>query len=246
MVQTRRGGQPAAATQPVDDKENQSPPADRKFQAAPTKKRKSDANTDPDHAADFGGKQKTNKMAKDQIDEASSARPRLTTPDLEFDYDRSKLRDSRRTPGRRKRPRYEKLDIPRDVLAWLKATREIPKPQKPKGHVTAAQKEKLEEEETLMNPLAFSHDIYKCLAKGREGGPTYHGAGFELEYDKVFESIHGYCDSDTIVRNMESALDRMVKESSAIYKLFFVDLKWKKKAKYEYAPILFYITDQVS
>jgi len=165
---------------------------------------------------------------------------------LEFDYDRSKLRDPRSTPGRTTRPRYEELDIPEHIFARLKATREIPEPQKPKGRLTAAQKEKLEEEETLMNPLAFSHDMYTYLAKGREGSPTYDGAGFKLDYDKVFESIHGYCDRDTTVRVMESILDRMEKERSAIYKLFFVGLKWKKKAKYEYAHVLFYIADQVS
>ena len=34
-------------------------------------------------------------------------KPRLTTPDLEYDYDRSQLRDPRPTPGRRARPRWD-------------------------------------------------------------------------------------------------------------------------------------------
>lgn len=71
-------------------------------------------------------------------------KPRLTTPDLEFDYDRSQLRDPRPTPGRKVRPRYEQHDMPAEVMNRLRATRTIPGPSpKPKGRLTNAVKNEM-------------------------------------------------------------------------------------------------------
>lgn len=45
---------------------------------------------------------------------------------------------------------------------------------------------------------------------------------------------------------MEKSLKRMDMERSAIYTLFFIDLKWYKKVEYESEHVLFYLMDQVS
>ena len=57
-------------------------------------------------------------------------KPRLMTPDLEYDYDRSKLRDPRPTPGRRARPRWDDISAPQEIKNWVSDSFYIPKPTK--------------------------------------------------------------------------------------------------------------------
>lgn len=67
-----------------------------------------DANTSPP----TWKKAKKSTKSNNETSEENQPKPRLTTPDLEFDYDRSQLRDQRPTPGRKARPRYDCFSIP--------------------------------------------------------------------------------------------------------------------------------------
>ncbi|KAI5212166.1 hypothetical protein AUEXF2481DRAFT_282 [Aureobasidium subglaciale EXF-2481] len=117
-------------------------------------------------------------------DKPKEGKPRLTTPDIEFDYDRSKLRDPRLTPGRVRRPQYTDMEFPEDLKKKFETEYEIPKPEKPPGRLNAFQKNALYCEEAKMNPLAFSHDKQIMEGKGPDGSPTYDQAGFEIDYEK--------------------------------------------------------------
>jgi hypothetical protein len=152
-----------------------------------------------------------------------STKPRLATPDLEFDYDRTQLRDPRPTPGRSARPRYGSMDIPDDLKAQLEATREIPgPPPKPKGRLNNVMKNEMFVAEARQNPLKTFHDLHRCYDKGRAGSPTHDRAGFELDYDKVADWMKPQVyNKKRMVSGMERAVDRRAREEEAIYALFF-------------------------
>jgi hypothetical protein len=154
-----------------------------------------------------------------------SRKVRLSTPDLEFDYDRSQLRDPRPTPGRKARPRYEEREIPQDLKAHLDLTRYVPKPEKPPGRLNRSQKDQLFVEAARMDPQDTFYSIYKCHDKGREGSPTYDSAGFELDYDKVAEwrKPRAYKKS-RMVRGMERNLNQAEKEQKLMFELFFEEM----------------------
>ncbi|KAI0530289.1 hypothetical protein GGR58DRAFT_524768 [Xylaria digitata] len=96
-------------------------------------------------------------------------RPRLTTPDLEFDYDQSRLRDPRPTPGRVRRPRLRESEVSEE----FKQRFFIPKPERPKGRLNAYQKDLLYQEQSFLDPLQTFHDLHVCHRKGPYGQPTY-------------------------------------------------------------------------
>ena len=189
---------------------------------------------------------KTPKTSKDIEDEPQDAhvkpeakpqaKPRLTTPDLEFDYDRSQLRDPRPTPGRVSRPRR----LQRDLTEEWKQQFEIPKPVKPKGRLSSLQKDKLFEEATLLDPSAIFHDLYVCHRKGPHGSPTYDAAGFALDWHKVdnWRKPKPY-NKRAVVRGMERAVTRAMGEQEQMYKIFFTNGEAPKEAEN-------YMKDQVS
>ncbi|KAF2992979.1 hypothetical protein E8E13_000109 [Curvularia kusanoi] len=182
-----------------------------------------------------------------------SAKPRLSTPDLEFDFDRSLLRDPRPTPGRVARPRYDELHIPNDILTHLKKTRVFPKVTKPKGRLSEAQNDAFEIEQALANPLDFSHAMYKCLSKGREGSPTVDEAGFVMDYDKVYAAMNGSfpergsMEWDSNYEDYEQMLDDDEREEKEFLKAFLIDpAKLKKRHDLNPGNVIFYMKDQVS
>lgn len=145
--------------------------------------------------------------------------PRLTTPDLEFDWDRSKLKDPRPTPGRERRPRYGSFDIPDELAA-----RRPPSPEKPKGRLNAMQKDALYKEKARKDPAATFHDLYVCYDKGPNGSPTYDNAGFRLDYDKVvdwFKPVQ--YNKSRMIKGMDRALARGESLDQHITKVFFED-----------------------
>jgi hypothetical protein len=153
---------------------------------------------------------------------------RLSTSDLEFDYDRSQLRDPRPTPGRKARPRYEETDVPRDLKTHLELTRYIPKPEKPPGRLNRFQKNQLYIDEARMNPYHAFHSLYVCHDKGREGSPTYDSAGFELDYAKVAEWMNPRAyNKEKMVRGMERAVANAESEETQMSKLFFEEVPTK-------------------
>ncbi|KAF2009403.1 hypothetical protein BU24DRAFT_497048 [Aaosphaeria arxii CBS 175.79] len=153
-------------------------------------------------------------------------KPRLRTPDIEYNYDRSKLRDQRATPGRVKRPRYEDMNIPDDVLGYFELNFTIPKEEKPKGRTNARQENELFKRNALLNPLTTFHDLYRCHEKGRQGSPTYDGAGYQLDWEKVNRWMKPQAyNKDRMVRNMDKALDKSEKEEALLFRVFFKDKK---------------------
>ncbi|KAK9781549.1 hypothetical protein SCAR479_01420 [Seiridium cardinale] len=164
-------------------------------------------------------KKSVSKPEEDKADNIEP-KPRLTTPDLEFDYDRSQLRDPRPTPGRVKRPRMSYASE-----EW-KSQFSIPKPEKPKGRLSRAQKDELDKQERLMDPSATFHHLYVCHRKGRDGSPTYDEAGFQLDWEKVNDWFkpRPYSRSSA-VRGMEGRLKRDEAERRTMFDIFFVDGK---------------------
>lgn len=171
---------------------------------------------------------------------------RLTTPDIEFDYDRSQLRDPRATPGRSRRPRHTEHDIPETEKQELLTRFYIAEAPKPKGRLNASQKDALFTQNSLLNPLAVFHDSNICLKKGPSGSPTYDSAGFLLDWRKVDDSCNpkrSYTKS-SVVNGMERAIDKAQKEEKQIFQTFFVDGK-PPKAKIDH-QVKNYVKDQIS
>ncbi|KAM0820158.1 hypothetical protein AB5N19_05977 [Seiridium cardinale] len=182
-------------------------------------------------------KKSVSKPEEDKADNIEP-KPRLTTPDLEFDYDRSQLRDPRPTPGRVKRPRMSYASE-----EW-KSQFSIPKPEKPKGRLSRAQKDELDKQERLMDPSATFHHLYVCHRKGRDGSPTYDEAGFQLDWEKVNDWFkpRPYSRSSA-VRGMEGRLKRGEAERRTMFDIFFVD--GKAPATHD-ADVTNYMRDYVS
>ncbi|KAI2466899.1 hypothetical protein F4781DRAFT_331710 [Annulohypoxylon bovei var. microspora] len=171
---------------------------------------------------------------------AEEQKPRLTTPDLEFDYDRSQLRDPRPTPGRVTRPRRDRYDMPEG----FKERFFIPQPEKPKGRLNAFFKNKLSKEASLLDPSDPYHDEEVCLRKGRGGSPTYDSAGFELDRSKVerMRQPQAY-NKSRIVKGMEKTLAKGERDSRSMNEIFFVDGK-EPDTKNVYVDL--YLKDHVS
>ncbi|KAI1654497.1 hypothetical protein F4813DRAFT_210290 [Daldinia decipiens] len=167
-------------------------------------------------------------------------KPRLTTPDLEFDYDRSQLRDPRPTPGRVRRPRRDCFDIPEG----FKERFYIPEPEKLKGRLNAADKADLFEQKCFLDPSEAFHDLQICHKKGREGSPTYDAAGFQLDWEMVDASMHlpSYTKSGAL-RRMEKAVDKRKREEREMFDIFFVD---GKAPEVHPTNVIGYLQDQVS
>lgn len=162
----------------------------------------------------------------DRSEHEPKQKPRLTTPDLEFDYDRSQLRDPRPTPGRKARPRYNRFDIDEDpsLKAHIENDFTIPQPEKPKGRLNAFIKNDLFQQESLMNPAITFHDLFVCYKKGPRGSPTYDIGGFQLDYDKVCEwkKPRSY-NKRSMVNGMQRAVEAGRSQEEQIAALFFTD-----------------------
>ncbi|KAK7931557.1 hypothetical protein PG985_002269 [Apiospora marii] len=179
------------------------------------------------------------------VNAAETARQqRLTTPDLEFDYDRSQLRDPRPTPGRVKRPRHDEYSLPKSEREKYRP----PPPAKPKGRLNASQRSQLYKEEAIHDSAALYHDMYVCLSKGRRGSPTYDTAGFELDYDKVFRTLapRAY-NKRRIVKGMGDYLATAETFDSRMFDIFFEEGDEVMEKKKWVAPVFTnYVKDKIS
>ncbi|KAI1173323.1 hypothetical protein F4777DRAFT_457362 [Nemania sp. FL0916] len=206
-------------------------------------KRKSTDESDTNAASTSAASRKRTKAAKSTASDApqEDQRPRLTTPDLEFDYDRTQLRDPRPTPGRVRRPRLEFEEITEE----FKKQFFIPQPERPKGRLNASQKAKFDEEKTLLDPSETFHDTYVCLKKGPRGQATYDSAGFRLDYKKVAETMRPQAyNKSRIVKGMEDALDRAEREEKELIECFFV--KGDVPGYYQRSQVGDYAKDHIS
>ncbi|KAI5248604.1 hypothetical protein E4T43_01249 [Aureobasidium subglaciale] len=177
-------------------------------------------------------------------DKPKGGKPRLTTPDIEFDYDRSQLRDPRPTPGRVRRPKYTDMECPEDLKKKFETEYEIPKPEKPPGRLNAFQKNALYCEEAKMNPFAFSHDKQIMEEKGPDGSPTYDQAGFEIDYEKYINGTSRTYNKKSMIRNMDKAVDKAKSEEEQIFDLFFLPNEKPDEDRARWVKD--YIKDQVS
>ncbi|KAK8085365.1 hypothetical protein PG997_006636 [Apiospora hydei] len=129
----------------------------------------------------------------------SAQQQRPTTPDLEFDYDRSQLRDPWPTPGRVKRPRYEGRDLTESERARFKP----PPPPKPKGRLDSFQKNALYREEGFRDPTHTSHHLY-------------------LDYDKVDKWMKPQAyNKRRMVKGMEKRVSAAQEFDSRMLDMFF-------------------------
>lgn len=187
------------------------------------------------------------KKAKDEEDgdTKETKKQRLTSPELEFDYDRSQLRDPRPTPGRNRRPQYDDIDIPEDLKIDLFKRFYVPKPEKPKGRLNAFQKDELHRQEGLLDPLASFHDLYVCHKKGREGSPSYDKAGFQYDWHKVDKWMQPQAYSKSRMMNsMDRALAKDDRDNTEICKAFFkTDVAPKATAAMDYMD---HVKDHIS
>lgn len=176
-------------------------------------------------------------------------KPRLTTPDIEFDFDRSQLRDPRPTPGRVTRPRHGSIELKHedvDVLNRFRSDYHVPKPEKPKGRLNALQKDELYGQEALADPLKTFHFLHVCYAKGRDGLPTCDEAGFQLDFDKVANWMRPESYSKSKVMNrMDRALEKGATEDEQICEAFFVDGKAPHDPNHTHM-ILYIVKDLIS
>ncbi|KAI0109521.1 hypothetical protein GGR51DRAFT_569818 [Nemania sp. FL0031] len=183
-------------------------------------KRKS---TDPELATKAAGgkKAKTSEPAElEALEEEEVQRPRLTTPDLEFDYDRSQLRDARPTPGRVRRPRLEGSEVTEE----FKRQFTIPEPKIRKDISRAARERLLYAERALPDPTEMFHDLHRCHKEGPRGHPTYDSAGFELDYNKVADWMRPQPYSRSrVVGGMNKRLARGEREQREVFDIFFVE-----------------------
>ncbi|KAJ0125339.1 hypothetical protein J7T55_006685 [Diaporthe amygdali] len=241
MVRTRQGTAVPARGSVSDNSTPKEPKPAKKRGASDrepqqqgrAKKRKSS----PGPSQDASGPSET-REAEDQ-----QHLPRLTTPDLEFDWDRSKLKDPRQTPGRERRPRYDTYDIPAELAA-----RRPPSPEKPKGRLNAIQKDKLFDEKTRRDPAESFHDLYKCRDKGPNGSPTYDSAGFRLDYEKVmnwFKPVR--YNKSRMINGMDRAVARGQSLNDHMMQAFFEeDLVTVKEISKENVFVLDLVKDSIS
>lgn len=233
MVRTRQGARTSNGGGTSDNS------TARELKQAPAKKR----GASDSKAQEQGPAKKRKSSPKPSNDNPGSSEPqeaeeqqplpRLTTPDLEFDWDRSKLKDPRPTPGRERRPRYDEHDIPSELAA-----RRPPSPEKPKGRLNAIQKDILYKEKTRNDPAAFSHDLYVCYDRGPNGPPTYNTAGFRLDYDKVVEWFKPVpYNKQRMLKGMERRVAKAKTLDEHTFQAFFEDFE-EDKEKISGNPIL--------
>ncbi|KAM0544334.1 hypothetical protein ACHAPJ_011870 [Fusarium lateritium] len=139
------------------------------------------------------------------LDLPNDQRPRLTSPDLEFDFDHSQIRDPWATPGRVRRPRYEDRELSEEFMSRFQTS-----------------KDKNDRD----YPAYVFYDLHQCHKKGPNGSPTYDSAGFQLDYNKVKKWMKPVSyNKKRMVNSMERSLKRSEEEQKVMYDIFFVDGK---------------------
>ncbi|KAF2665947.1 hypothetical protein BT63DRAFT_427736 [Microthyrium microscopicum] len=128
----------------------------------------------------------------------------LTQADLEFDYDRNRMRDRRLSPGRVNRPRHGDWDLTHD----FKSKFSIPQPSLPSSSgdlsgdkqksARSFPQEDFYDYLKYVDPAHHNYDLYACHRKGRDGSPSYDNAGYQLDWEKV----DGWMKSDKKVSEM--------------------------------------------
>lgn len=115
---------------------------------------------------------------------------------------------------------------------------------KPPGRLSRYQKDELSREESRLNPLMSSHDLYHCYDKGPQGSPTYDEAGFQLDYDKVAQWMKPQAyNKKRIMRGGQRSLARQQSDQEQMFRLFFQEIP---KDNGMWITIKDYVKDYVS
>ncbi|KAI1075996.1 hypothetical protein F5B20DRAFT_345164 [Whalleya microplaca] len=220
-------------------------PGDASAQAereAPRGRKRLSTDNESSDTSSRGKKARKSEPTEEALVADEERKPRLTTPDLEFDYDRSQLRDPRLTPGRVRRPRRQGSA---EVSEEFKQQFYIPKPETPMGRLSSIQKDELDKKETLLDPSNYFHDLHVCHKKGRNGSPTYDSGGFPLDWNKVDQWMKPQAYSRSrAVKGMGRALAKGQSERDQMFNIFFADDK--RPGGFESSNVANYMKDQVS
>ncbi|KAF2665951.1 hypothetical protein BT63DRAFT_44740 [Microthyrium microscopicum] len=172
----------------------------------------------------ISGRKKATSKTKPDVQIAKETKPHLTTPDLEFDYNRSQLRDPRATPGREARPRYDEHDLENMGLTdSYKARFDIPEPLK-LGEILPFQSQwdATFRKKSLSSPYYDCHHLYICHKKGPNGSPTYDEGGFQVDWKKVdkWTKPRAY-NKNRIVNESRDYMDTEFEERQKMFEIFF-------------------------
>jgi len=177
---------------------------------------------------------------------ASTKKPRNPSRrDLEFDWDRTQLRDPRLTPGRVLPPRREEKDLTEEEKAFFKG----PPPAWVLGktRLSRADKDKIYEEEIRNNIAHPFHELHVCYEKGPNGSPTYDQSGFQLDYFKVAEWMKPKRINKNRAQRMrkqEKYTKKRADDLDRMNALFFLGGQGPSKGENSYVELL--IKDKVS
>ncbi|KAF2665950.1 hypothetical protein BT63DRAFT_458315 [Microthyrium microscopicum] len=144
------------------------------------------------------------------------AKPELTLADLEFDYDRTKMRDPRPSPGRVNRPRRGNWDMTEEFRSQFY----VPIPTDPPGQLEPPQEGLSEHQQAqlksrqqcergrqtaLLDPADDDYGIRYCHEKGREGSPCYDNAGYQYDWELVDDYVMRFQPKTNAARMAEMA-----------------------------------------
>ncbi len=139
---------------------------------------------------------------------------------LEFEWDRSQLRDPRPTPERVLPPRRSESDLTEQEKEFFRGS--PPKRPNKKGRLNAFDKDEMFREGAKKNLAHHFHEIYHCHEKGPKGSPTYDESGFQLDYHKVADWMKPQAyNKSAMVNGMEKRLKRMDEEKAKMVAAFF-------------------------
>ncbi|KER00394.1 hypothetical protein AUEXF2481DRAFT_332 [Aureobasidium subglaciale EXF-2481] len=175
------------------------------------------------------------KRTKTNDTTSQAQRPRLTTPDLEFEYDQTQLRNPRSTPGRIGKPRYEEDDIPHDLKECFDNDYYVPKPES--GML---------DEGSKSDPRDVFHNIHRCIDKGPNGSPTTNNAEFQIYYNKAVQwSKPRALTRREMIDGMDGAIDQDRPDQEQMFNVFFTEDS-RPGNSIEETDVVDYVKDKVS
>ena len=173
-----------------------------------------DQGTQPQHAT--GTKRKAEDPVASDEPEATPSTPNKS----------SGIRDTRATPGRMVPPRSGSPNAYRPETDPPSMKSLSPEQPKKKKRMSYAEQDRDFKRQALKDPNHPFHDMHKCYKKGPRGRPTYDGAGFQLDYDKVADRMKPRAyNKKSMVDGMEKHLKKVEQERAKMAAIFFVDGK---------------------
>ena len=138
----------------------------------------------------------------------------------------SGIRDTRATPGRMVPVRSASPNAYRPETDPPSMRSLSPDQAKKKKRMSYAEQDRDFKRQALKDPTHPFHDMHRCYKKGPRGRPTYDGAGFQLDYDKVADRMKPRAYNKTsMVGGMERHLKKVEQERAKMAAMFFVDGK---------------------